>query len=121
MRSAIGTTSASAAQFVAKVWKRKDPIPTSAVSTASTSTPRSLPRDAASPTPPATRNAVLVSALTGSAQKAGSSCSQEASIGRVHRASPSCLPIALVRLSRGAVTPPPVRPACRPRPPPVPS
>gem|GEM_PF-7135030 len=72
MNSAIGITSASIDQCTASVWNRNEPIPTIPVRMASASaggSPRTSARRQSSAA--AIRKAALVSALTGSAQKAG--------------------------------------------------
>jgi hypothetical protein len=79
MKTAIGITSASRDQRLAKVWKRKLPMPTTATAAIRSSAGRSAAparRQRAKATAAATRKAAFDSALTGSDQKLASIRSQ---------------------------------------------
>ncbi len=77
MKTWIGTTSATAAQTSATVWKRKDPAPIAARISASTWPPRSRCRLASCQlTKAATRKLAFESAFNGSDQKLASVRSQ---------------------------------------------
>ncbi len=79
MKTAIGMVSHSAAQRVATVWKMKEPTPTTAASAISAATGQSRPparRYCQKAAAAASRKAILLTALTGSAQNDGSVRSQ---------------------------------------------
>ena len=81
MKTAIGTTSASAAKRVAKVWNRNDPTPIAPrIATRRRATGISASRLRRHITNAAIRKAAFVTAFSGSAQNPGSVRSQYPSI-----------------------------------------
>ena len=84
MNTAIGITSARSDQRLARVWNRKLPIPTAAVTRISQRAAGSRPparRHSTSPQAAASRKAPFETALSGSDQKLASTRSQYLSIG----------------------------------------